>query len=179
MAKFVVLEFMTVDGVVEAPENWQFQYISDDLAVRNAEHIHQLDAQLIGRHTYETFAPAWTERTNNEFGIADKFNEMPKYVVSTTMTEADWNNSHILRDMDAVRQLKQEFDGIVGIIGSTALAQSIIQAGLVDEYQIQLSPHLAGTGQRLFDFSFPATSLQLVDSQVFERGAILLIYRPV
>ncbi len=96
MRKLIVSEFLTLDGVMEANERWQFPYFSDDLAEFNKAQILALDTILLGRVTYEIFASSWPYRTHNEFGIADKLNGTPKFVVSSTLKKAEWNNSRLI-----------------------------------------------------------------------------------
>jgi len=180
MAKIIVLEFITLDGIIEAPETWQFSYFSPDIAQANMEQLQQVDAQLLGRVTYEIFVDAWPQRTNNEFGIADKFNSMPKFVVSSTLTQAEWNNTTILSEngIESVRRLKQDFEGTIGIIGSAKLVQSLMPTDLIDEYHLQVYPLVLGQGKRLFDDHDKKIGLRLVHSQVYSSGVILLMYHP-
>jgi len=179
MAKLIVLEFMTLDGVMEAPENWQFPYFSEDVTAFNVAQIHALDAQLLGRVTYDAFAESWAPMTNNEHGIADKFNAMPKYVVSSTLQNATWNNSTIIRNApEEIAKLKQEIDGTIGIIGSATLVQSLMSTDLIDEYQLQIYPVVQGKGIRLFTDDSPSQSLKLIEQKTFQSGAILLTYQP-
>ena len=125
MRKIIVLEFVTVDGVMEAPEKWQFPYLSEDVAEFNKTQLLALDTLLLGRVTYEIFASSWPLRTNNEFGIADKLNSMPKFVVSSTIGKADWNNSTLIREnvIEEIAKLKERDGGDIGIVGSAALIQ--------------------------------------------------------
>lgn len=180
MAKIIVLEFITLDGIIEAPETWQFPYFDPEMAQANVEQLQQVDAQLLGRVTYEIFADAWPQRTDNEFGIADKFNSMPKFVVSSTLKQAEWNNTTILSEngTDAVRRLKQEFEGTISVIGSAKLVQSMMQTDLIDEYRLQVHPVVLGKGKRLFDDQVDKIDLRLVDTQVYSSGVILLVYHP-
>src|SRR6185369_17696154 len=97
MRKIIVSEFITLDGVIESNEKWQFPYFSGDLAEFSMKQILALDTILLGRETYEIFAASWPSRTNNEFGIADKLNSMPKFVVSSTLEKANWDNSTIIK----------------------------------------------------------------------------------
>ncbi len=176
MGNIVVSEFISLDGVIEAPETWHFPYLSDDMQATINELIHTTDVNLYGRKTYEDFAAFWPTQTNNEFGIADKLNSTPKYVVSSTLDKANWQNTTILRTMTDVARVKQEIDGTIGITGSAALVQSLMQAGLVDEYQLMIHPIVVGSGQRLFTEEASA-NLQLVASKTFSAGVILLTYR--
>lgn len=176
MGNIVVSQFISLDGVIEAPETWHFPYLSDDMQATINELIHTTDFNLYGRKTYEGFAEFWPTQTNNEFGIADKLNSTPKYVVSSTLTKADWQNTTILRTMADVAKVKQEIDGTIGITGSAVLVQSLMQAGLVDEYHMMVHPIVVGSGQRLFTEETKA-NLQLIASKTFSAGVILLTYR--
>jgi dihydrofolate reductase len=163
---------------MEAPEEWQFPYLSDDLGKFIQEEIHSLDAQLLGRVTYEIFAGSWPTMTNNEFGIADKLNSMPKFVVSSTLTKADWNPSTIISGnvAEEIRKLKQQPVGNIGITGSTTLVQSLMEADLIDEYHLQVYPIVLGKGRRLFKDGVDK-KLKLVDSKTFSSGVVALIYQ--
>src|SRR5260221_8829524 len=132
MRKIIVAEFLTLDGVMEAPETWQFPFLSDDISEYIKTGILALDAQLLGRVTYEIFASYWPLQTHNEFGIADKLNSAPKYVVSSTLQKADWNPSTIIKGnvLEAVKALKQQGSGNIGVTGSALLVQSLMEAGL-------------------------------------------------
>ena len=142
MRKLCVLEYVTLDGVMEAPERWQFPYLSDDVQDEIRTNLDAMAALLLGRVTYEIFAAHWPLRTHNEFGVADKMNSVPKFVVSTTLERAAWNNSTLLRGnvLDEITALKQQIGGTIGVIGSAALARSLMQADLIDEYQLLVHP---------------------------------------
>src|SRR5258706_11718860 len=137
MTQIKVSEFLTVDGVMEAPETWQSNYIADDVAADIQADIHAADAFLYGRVTYEIFAGYWPMQTHNEFGIADKLNNTPKYIVSSTLKKADWNNSRLIKGnaVDEIARLKQQSSGIISITGSATLIQTLMQANLIDEYR--------------------------------------------
>ncbi len=180
MSKIIVSEFLTLDGVMEAPEDWQFPYLSDDMSAFIQEQILALDAQLLGRVTYDIFAAYWPLQTNNEFGIADKLNRMPKYVVSSTLKKAEWNPSTIISGnvAEAVAKLKQESVGNLGITGSATLVQSLMEADLIDEYQLQVYPIVLGKGRRLFRDGMDKLPLKLVESKTFSSGVVALSYQP-
>src|SRR5687768_13024868 len=149
MSKLVVTEFLTLDGVMEAPHEWSFPYWGDDIAKFKNDETMASDAQLLGRVTYEGFAEAWPSR-DGEF--ADKFNAMPKYVVSTTLDKADWTNSHIISKnvAEEIRTLKQQLGGDLVVHGSAALVQFLIENDLVDRYHLLVYPIVLGKGKRLF-----------------------------
>lgn len=179
MRKIVVSEFMSLDGVVEAPEKWHFPYITDDMMAVTQEQINSLDVMLMGRNTYNDHAGFWPTQTNNEFGIAAKLNSAPKFVVSSTLDKADWNNTTIIRGnvIEEITRLKQQGDGTIGIDGSVTLIQALIEADLVDEYHLMIHPIVIGQGKRLFSEGLNTTKLKLVDTKTFSGGVVLLVYQ--
>jgi dihydrofolate reductase len=179
MRKIVVSEFMSLDGVVEAPDTWQFPFQTEEMGAITERQTRDTDAFLLGRATYDVFAGFWPTMTNNEFGVADKFNSAPKYVVSTTLQKADWNNTtHIKSNvMEEIRKLKQEGSGIIGVSGSVKLVHSLLDVGLVDEVQVLLHPIVLGKGVRLFvDGAHPA-AMKLADSKILPNGVVYLSYQ--
>jgi len=179
MRKLVVSEFMTVDGVIEAPENWQFPFMSEDMQADIAVQLNGLGAMLFGRTTYNDMVGFWPTKTDNEFGIADKMNSAPKYVISTTLDDVDWNNTTLIKDnaIDKIAQLKQQNGDPIGVIGSATLARALIEAGLVDEFRLCIHPVVVGHGKRLFNDGLDNLSLKLVDSQAFTGGVVALTYQ--
>lgn len=179
MGKIIVAEFLTMDGVMEAPEQWQFPFQSPDAQEFVTHQIQELDGQLLGRNTYEIFANFWPTQTNNEFGIADKLNSMPKYVVSTTLQEANWHNTTIISEnvVGSLMALKQQYDGNIGIPGSRTLVQSLMQTDVIDEYQLLVYPIVLGSGSRLFDDGMTNQPMKLVDAKTFDSGAVALTYQ--
>ncbi len=178
MRKLVVREFLSLDGVMEAPEKWVFPYQSEDVAEAiKAQHL-AADVLVLGRVTYQTFASSWPAMTHNEFGFADKLNNQPKFVVSSTLAKADWTNSPIIRDhvTEAIHTLKQQTGGEIGITGSATLVQSLMQADLVDEVRLFLHPIVLGTGKRLFAGEH-RSRLNRVKTQPFRSGVLLLQYQ--
>lgn len=175
MRKLVVTEFMSLDGVIEAPM-WTFKYWNDEIAGFKGEETSSSDALLLGRVTYEGFAQAWP---NSKDEGADYFNNVRKYVVSTTLDSAEWNNSVIIRDnvVDEVRKLKQQDGTNITVHGSGKLAQTLIQHDLVDTYRFLVYPLVLGKGQRMFQEGIDAT-LKLVSAQTFSSGVVGLIYEP-
>jgi dihydrofolate reductase len=190
MGKVVVSQFMTVDGVVEDPGGsekfdrggWAFEFNrGDDGDKFKVDEVMDAGALLLGRKTYEGFAAAWPGRTD-EAGFADKFNTMPKYVVSSTLTNPEWNNSHVLgEDLTAeVNRLKGEVDGDVLVNGSVQLVRALHDADLVDEWRIMVFPVVLGKGKRLFGDGEQKTPLALSQSlPVGADGVIVLTYTPV
>ena len=179
MTKIVACDFLTLDGVMEASEEWQPSYVSPDLASTMTEHIHGADGTLLGRVTYEMFSAYWPLQTQNEFGIADKLNSEPKYVVSSTLRNATWENTTVISGnlIEEVTKLKQQRGGYLRLVGSATLTQSLMEAGLVDECWLLLHPVVRGKGRRLLDKGFERTALQQVEVKSFTSGVVLLRYK--
>ena len=179
MRKVIVYEYMTLDGVVEAPEKWQFPYLSNDVAETIQTQISDADAIVLGRVTYDIFAASWPQRTHNEFGVADKLNSAPKYVVSSTLKNPDWSNTTLIKGNtpEEIAKLKQGPGGNIAILGSAALVQSLMGCDLIDEYQLMVHPIAIGSGKRLFPTGVNLP-LKLVESKAFTSGVILLRYLP-
>lgn len=179
MRKLFVSEYMTLDGIIEAPEQWQFPYLSEDVAQVIQAGIQEAAAILLGRNTYEIFAASWPKRTHNEFGVADKMNSIPKYVVSSTLEEVAWNNSTLIQGnvMEEIASLKGQAGGDILIIGSAGLVQSLMGNALIDEYRLLVHPLVLGNGKRLFPDGVNL-SLKLVEARPFTSGVILLRYQP-
>ena len=188
MGRIVVTEFVSLDGVVEAPgggESFKHGGWSFDISRGEEGDKFKLDetlaseALLLGRVTYEGFAAAWPSRAD-EAGFADKFNSMPKYVVSSTLEDPEWNNSTVLKgDVgEEVAKLKQEQDGDIVVHGSPQLVQTLIEHDLVDEYRLMVFPVVLGSGKRLFGETTDKKSLRLVDSKVVGDGVAILVYQP-
>jgi dihydrofolate reductase len=185
MGRIVVTEFVSLDGVMEAPGGEDFKYKGWSFDFDRGEEGNQFkldetvesDALLLGRVTYEGFAAAWPAR---EGEFADKFNTMPKYVVSSTLEDPEWNNSTVLTGdvVDEVTKLRQELDGDIYVHGSCQLAQMLIEHDLVDELHLMVFPVLLGTGKRLFGDTSDKKTLRLVDSKTVGDGVAILIYQP-
>jgi dihydrofolate reductase len=178
MRKVIVSEFMTLDGVVEAPNEWSFPYWNDDIAEFKQSELFAVDALLLGRVTYEDFAAAWPGRTDEQ-GYADRMNNLPKYVVSTTLKKLEWNNSKLIERnvAEEVAKLKQEAGQDVLVFGSGTLAQVLLQNNLIDQYNLLVYPVVLGSGKRLFGEG-SNTPLKLVETKTYSSGVILLVYRP-
>ena len=183
-ARITVTEFVSLDGVMEAPggedfkyRGWSFEFDrGDDGNQFKLDETMAADALLIGKRTYESFAGAWP---NREGEFADKFNEMPKFVVSTTLGEAEWNNSTVLDSGDAtaqVRKLKEDFDGEIQVPGSHRLVQELIEADLVDQINLMVFPVILGTGKRAFEETPDRRTYKLRDSKVVGDGVLVLVY---
>jgi dihydrofolate reductase len=185
MGRIVVTEFVSLDGVMEAPggedfkyPGWSFEFDrGDDGNQFKLEETRRADALLIGRRTYESFAGAWPER---EGEFADKFNAMPKFVVSTTLKDPSWSNTTVLDSGDAtaqVRRLKDEFDGELQTPGSHRLVQELIEADLVDQINLMVFPLILGTGKRAFEEKPEWRKLALEEAKVVGDGVVVLVYR--
>ncbi len=184
MGRIVVTEFISLDGVVEDPGGsedfkhggWSFEYSRGDEGDRfKLDETMASDALLLGRKTYEGFADAWPQR-DGEF--ADKFNNMPKYVVSSTLTEPEWTNSTVLDGdvADAVARLKEDHDGDIVVHGSVQLAQELLENDLVDELRLMVFPVVLGSGKQLWGETSDKKGLKLVDSKVVGDGVAILVY---
>lgn len=180
MGSIRVHEFITLDGVFEDPR-WSFEYPFDP---KMGEAIGAImgpsKAILLGRRTYEQFAPAWSGRTAEQDPGAPFMNETPKYVVSTTLERAEWNNSTILGgyDAEAMRSLKDRVDGDIYVSGSGTLVRALLTDGLVDELHLFVFPLALGAGQRLFADGEAAVKLSLAGTDTYESGVVHLTYRP-
>src|ERR1044072_6288922 len=182
-ARIVVTEFVSLDGVMEAPggepdfkyPGWTFEFErGDDGNQFKLEETMSADGLLLGRRTYESFAGAWPER---EGEFADKFNSMPKFVVSATLGVPEWNNTTVLDGGDAtaaVRKLKDEFDGELQGPGSHRLVQEVIQSELVDQINLMVFPVILGTGKRAFEETPERRDLRLKEAKVVGDGINVL-----
>jgi dihydrofolate reductase len=186
MGRIVVTEFVSLDGVMEDPggsENfehggWSFEISrGEEGDTFKLDELSSSDALLLGRVTYEGFAEAWPSR---EGEFADKFNSMPKYVVSSTLRDPDWNNSTVLGgDVgEEVGKLKQEQAGDIVVHGSAQLVQALLEHDLVDELRLMVYPVILGSGKRLFGETSEKKPLRLVDSKLVGDGVAILVYEP-
>jgi dihydrofolate reductase len=185
MGRIVVTEFISLDGVIEDPGGseghehggWTFQFnAGPEFETFKFEELQASDAQLLGRVTYDGFAKAWpTMEGTGEFG--EKMNSMPKYVVSTTLENPEWNNTTVIRDVAEVRELKERYERDILVAGSARLVQSLIDQDLVDELRLMVYPILLGTGKRLFGDTNDARRLQLAETRPLGDGVTILTYR--
>jgi dihydrofolate reductase len=192
MRKVIVNEWMTLDGVAQAPGaadedttggfghgGWHLQYFDDRSQRWVVENIAGAGGFLLGRRTYEILGGYWPNASEEEQVIAQPLNTKPKYVASTTLTEPlEWQNSKLLRGdvAEAVLALKQEDGGDLLVLGSTELVQTLIEHDLVDEFRLMIDPLVVGGGKRIFRDDGAIRPLRLVDSQVVTTGAILATY---
>ncbi|MCL4250287.1 MAG: dihydrofolate reductase family protein [Anaerolineae bacterium] len=177
MRKLIVTEFISLDGVIEEPM-WTFKYWNDVIAAFKGEETSANEPLLLGRVTYQGFAAAWPQRTDEASGGA-YFNGTRKYVVSTTLDKVEWNNSVLIRDniLEAIRKLKQEDGPDIVVHGSATLVQTLLQHDLVDRIRLLVYPLVLGTGKRLFQDGTTAT-LKLVEARALSSGVVALIYEP-
>jgi dihydrofolate reductase len=183
VGRIVVTEFVSLDGVMEDPGGaeslrhggWSFQIDRGEGMTFKLEETMATDALLLGRATYEGFAEAWPSR-DGEF--ADKFNSMPKYVVSSTLQHLEWNNSTVLEgDLAAgVAALKEQYDGDVVVHGSAQLVHGLIEQDLVDELRLMVFPVVLGSGKRLFGETSDIKRLRLIDTMTVGDGVLILTY---
>jgi dihydrofolate reductase len=176
MRSIVVTEFLSLDGVMEDP-GWTFKYWNDEIAQFKGEESSASDALLLGRVTYQGFAAAWPQSKDEG---ADYFNNVRKYVVSTTLQKAEWNNSTLIKEdvVEEITRLKQGDGQDITVHGSATLAQTLLQHDLVDSVRLLVYPLVLGKGKRLFKEGSTAT-LNLVKAQSFSSGVAALIYEPV
>jgi dihydrofolate reductase len=177
MSKLLVAEFLTLDGVMEAPDSWNGPFLNEEMGMDIGSGLFQMDALLYGRRTYEEMAAAWPGRTGD---MADQFNNAPKFVVSTTLQEATWNNSRLIKSniSEEVSKLKQQFSQNILILGSGELVRTLMQRDLIDEYLLLVCPLILGKGKRLFQDA-SKTTLRLVTSKAYTTGAVSLTYQPI
>lgn len=187
MGRVVVTEFVSLDGVFEDPGGaeefehggWTFEFDrGDDGNKFKLDEVMEADAQLLGRVTYEGFAEAWPSR-DGEF--ADKLNNDPKYVVSTTLKDPGWNNTTVIEDnvAEEVSKLKEQVDGVILVAGSGQLVQTLMENDLVDEYRLMVFPVVLGSGRRLFGETSDTKTLKLAETQqVGPDGVVILTYHP-
>jgi dihydrofolate reductase len=194
MRKLIVQEWMSLDGVVQAPGSpnedksggfkhggWHLPYFDDMSRNWVVENLTQAGGYLLGRRTYENFAAHWPNASAEEQVIAEPLNTRPKYVASTTLTEPlAWQNSTLLKGnvTKAVAALKEKDGGNLLVIGSPKLVQSLIDFDLVDEFRVMIDPLVVGGGKRIFGDDGALRPLRLVDSRVTTTGAILATYAP-
>jgi dihydrofolate reductase len=185
MGRIVITEFISLDGVLEDPGGsedfkyggWSFEFARGDEGDKfKLDETMAAEALLLGRTTYEGFANAWPSR-DGEF--ADKFNTMPKYVVSTTLSDPEWTNSTVIGEDLAteVPKLRERHDGDIVVHGSAQLVQALLEHDLVDEIRLMVFPVVLGAGKRLFGETSAKRTLELAESQTVGDGVAILVYR--
>jgi dihydrofolate reductase len=186
MGRIVVTEFVSLDGVMEDPGGaedfkyggWSFEFDRGDEGNRfKLDETLDTEALLLGRVTYEGFADAWPSR---EGEFADKFNTMPKYVVSSTLDAPEWNNSNVIDGdvVEEVTKLRRDADGDLVVHGSAQLVQTLLDHGLVDELRLMVFPVVLGSGKRLFGETSDKKNLKLADAKTVGEGVSILVYQP-
>jgi dihydrofolate reductase len=182
MRKVVAAEFVTLDGVMESPEQWNMPYFNDEMGQSIAEGFAASDALLMGRVLYEEWAAFWPNQDPEENPIAAQMNSLTKYVVSTTLVEPlEWNNSKLIRGdelAEKIAELKQQPGKDIVVSGSGTLVRSLLRYGLLDELQLMVHPVVVGPGKRLFEEVEEQVTLELADSRTFATGVVYLTYRP-
>jgi dihydrofolate reductase len=179
--KVVAWELVSLDGVMEKPEEWSFSYSNDEMAEANAAGMAASDAMLLGRVTYEEFAAFWPYQNSAEQPFTDYLTNTPKYVVSTTLQEPlEWQNSTLIKGnvAEEIAKLKRQPGKDITILGSGALVQSLLQDDLLDELRLMVHPIVVGSGKRLFEVGTNQKALRLVDSKTFTIGVLYLTYQP-
>ncbi len=179
MSKLIVTEFMTLDGIMEAPggepshphTGWVFGFAGPEQMQYKFDEVMEAESLLVGRVTYESFAGAWPDR---EGEFADRMNAMPKYVVSSTLSAPEWENTTVLGGdvVHVIEQLKDAGDGPIMVPGSCTLVHTILEHGLADEIRLLVFPVVLGSGRRLFADSPDKITLKLTRSHAFETGVV-------
>ena len=183
MRKIIAGLFISLDGVVEAPDQWHFPYFNDEMGAAVGESLGQADTILFGRTTYDSFAGAWPEREaagGEDAGFAKTLGDDRKIVVSNQKLEFTWRNSEQLEGdlVEAVTALKNEPGGDIAMSGSVSVVRQLLAAGLLDELHLLVHPIAVRKGMRLFDEGEPTIPLKLVSSETFETGVLNLVYAP-
>ena len=179
MRNVIVSEFVTLDGVMEAPNQWSFQFgRSEEQLQFKLEELKACDALLLGRETYQGFAKAWpTMQGAGEYG--ERMNSLPKFVVSTTLSEVEWNASLIKGNLaDEIGRIKQQPGQDVVIFGSGELVHTLMHQDLIDEYRLMVFPVVVGRGERLLREGSEKRVLKLVETRTFSSGVVVLTYQP-
>ena len=180
MRKVIASEYVSLDGVMEAPEKWHFPFLNEEMEKFKFDELFASDALLLGRVTYQIFAGAWPSMTDEE-GFADRMNSLPKFVVSTTLQDPlEWNNSTLIKEnvAEEISRLKQQPGQDILLYGSGELVHTLMQHDLIDEYRIMVHPVVLGSGKRLFKDGSDTTILRLVGTVTFASGAVVLSYQP-
>ena len=180
MRNIIVTEYLTLDGVFEEPGHWSFAYWNAESMLYKRDELFSSDVQLLGRVTYEGFAKAWpTMQDTGDFG--ERMNSMPKYVVSTTLTHAEWQNTTIINKnvVEEIQKLKEQSGQNILVAGSGKLVHTLMRHHLVDEYWFMVHPVVLGSGKRLFPEGTEQYKFTLVETKSFTTGIVVLHYQPV
>jgi dihydrofolate reductase len=181
MRKVVASELVSLDGVIESPEKWSFQFHNDEMAEAQGAGMAAADAMLLGRVTYQEFASYWPYQNSADQPFTDYLNNTPKYVVSTTLEgPLEWQNSTLIKGnvAEAIAKLKRQPGKDIGIVGSGTLVRSLLRQDLLDELRLMVHPIVMGSGERLFEDGSDQKVLELVDSKTFGTGVLYLTYQP-
>jgi dihydrofolate reductase len=179
MSKVVAVELVSLDGVMESPEEWAFSYSNDEMEEANASGMAASDALLMGRVTYEQMAAYWPNHPGGT-PMVDYINSVPKFAVSTTLEEVGWNNSTLIQDnvAEEITELKRQPGKDITILGSGTLVRSLLRDNLLDELRLMVHPIVLGSGKRLFEEGGDQKRLELVDSKTFSTGVLYLTCQP-
>jgi dihydrofolate reductase len=179
MRKVIAVEFVSLDGVMESPEEWAFSYSNEEMEEANASGMAASDAMLLGRVTYEQMAAYWSNQSGG-VPMVDYLNSVPKFVVSTTLDAVEWQNSTLIEGdvAEEIAKLKQQPGKDIAILGSGTLVRSLLQDELLDELRLIIHPIILGSGTRLFENGGDRKALELVDSKTFSTGVLYITYRP-
>jgi dihydrofolate reductase len=179
MRKIVAGLFISLDGVVDRPDQWHFPYFNEEMGEAIGAQMAEADTMLLGRVTYQEFASYWPQQSS-DVPPADFMNNTRKVVVSTTLETADWQNSTLIKSnvAEELTKLKQQPGKSIGITGSPTLVRSLLRDNLLDELRLLVHPIVVGKGKRLFPDGTEETPLKLVDSKTFSTGVLYLTYQP-
>jgi dihydrofolate reductase len=181
MRKIVAGLFISLDGVIESPDQWHFPYFNDEMGEAVGAQMAAADAMLIGRVTYQEFASYWPHQDEADVEMAGYMNNTPKLVVSNSLTSVDdWQNSTLITGnvAEQIARLKQQPGQNIGITGSATLVRSLLRDNLLDELNLLVHPIVVGSGKRLFPDGSDQVPLKLVDSKTFSTGVLSLTYQP-
>ena len=178
MRRVVAGLFISLDGVIQSPNLWQFDNFDNEMMAAMNEHIAREDTILLGRVTYQEWAAYWPTSTDEPY--ASHINNTPKYVVSTTLNKVDWKNSTLIRGnlAEEIEKLKKQSGKNIGVAGSPTLVESLLHQNLLDELTLMVHPVVVGNGKRLFKEGRELKRLRLVNSQTTSTGVVLLTYQP-
>jgi dihydrofolate reductase len=179
MRKIVAGLFISLDGVTESPDKWQFPYFSDEMGAAVTAQMDAADAMLLGRVTYQEFASYWPSAPADDPFTA-RMNGTPKYVVSTTLETVAWQNTTLITgDVGAaIAALKRQPGKDIGVTGSATLVRSLLRDGLLDELRLLVHPQVVGGGKRLFEGVDEQVALRLVEAETLDKGVLSLVYTP-
>src|SRR5262245_65622567 len=178
MRKVISGLFISLDGVTEAPNEWQFDVFNDEMGAIMSAHLATEDTILLGRVTYQEWAAYWPTSTDEPY--ASHINNTPKYVVSTTLDQVEWKNSTLIHGdlAEEIEKLKRQSGKNIGVAGSPTLVESLLHQDLLDELTLMVHPVVVGNGKRLFKEGRELNRLRLEDSQTTSTGVVLLTYQP-